>query len=87
MCLEGQKGYGGTCNCSEAIGWTEGEWKTPWCHEGACYTGQDYDECENKDNDHQLGDGTWCYDESRNTRCPTYSGNAKFESFLFSITV
>ena len=38
-----------------------------------------YAECENKGysptGDYQLGDGTWCREGKRNTRCPTSAGN------------
>ena len=83
-CSAGARGSGGICDCSEAKGWNENEWGKPWCVEGACYTGQEYDECKNKDysraDNYDLGDGTWCHkgkmtEGERNTRCPTTSGN------------
>ena len=49
----------------------KGEWRRPWCWQGRCYTGQKYAECEDKENGHQLGDGTWCFNKSRDTVCPT----------------
>ena len=83
-CKSGEKGPGGNCECKEAIGWKNGEWKTPWCFQGFCYTSQAYDKCKNKDNstsnNYALNDGTWCQlsgirKGERITRCPTSSGN------------
>ena len=73
-CPAGGRGSGGECQCEKAIGGTEGQWRTPWCYDGVCYTGQAYDECKDKKNGHPLGDGTWCWNQERNTRCPTTSG-------------
>ena len=73
-CPAGGRGSGGECQCEKAIGGTEGQWRTPWCYDGVCYTGQAYDGCKDKKNGHPLGDGTWCWNQERNTRCPTTSG-------------
>ena len=70
-CPSGNRGTGGICDCTNAKGWIDGQWWTPWCHEGKCYTGQEYDKCINKSNTHPLGDGTWCFNEARNTNCRT----------------
>jgi len=69
-CPAGNRGTGGICDCTNANGWTEGQWKKPWCYEGQCYTGQAYDECIGKPNGYDLKDGTWCWNEERNTACP-----------------
>ena len=87
-CPAGERGSGGTCNCSEAKGWKEDdEWKTPWCFEGICYSGQDYEECKHKDystkDNYPLNDGTWCHKGERNTECPTSSGNVIFAAYHF----
>jgi len=76
VCDAGDKGTGGVCNCTNAPGWTEGNWWKPWCHQGMCLTGMKlpYEECFGKLNGTGLGDGTWCWDEKRNTRCPTIPG-------------
>ena len=26
------------CDCADTVAALEGEWKSPWCHQGACYT-------------------------------------------------
>ena len=70
-CPSGERGTGGICDCTNAKEWIEGQWWRPWCHEGKCYTGQKYDECIGKNNSHPLGDGTWCFNEERNTECQT----------------
>ena len=62
------------CDCSKAPGWVEGEWADPWCHGGKCFSGQNHDDCVGKENGHQLGDGTWCFDKRRDTECPPISG-------------
>ena len=73
-CDAGNQGAAGVCNCINAKGWIEGIWRKPWCHEGKCYTGQAYDKCIGKPNGKGLGDGTWCWNEERNTGCPVKSG-------------
>ena len=53
-----------------------GEWLDPWCHEGKCYSGSKvYKDCKGKSNGHQIGDGTWCWDGRRDTRCPAIESN------------
>ena len=78
ICTAGNLGPGGTCNCSQVIGWKEGEWSGPWCHEGECYIGQEYAECQGKDysikDSYSLGDRTWCFKGKRNNRCPSFPG-------------
>merc|ERR1712131_302971 len=59
------------CECERAAGWVESEWLRPWCFQGRCYTAQNYTDCEDKDNGHQLGDGTKCIGGRRSTVCPT----------------
>ena len=49
----------------------KGEWLRPWCFQGGCYTAQKYADCEDKENNHLLGDGTKCFGGRRSTRCPT----------------
>jgi len=71
LCHAGTRGKGGQCNCAAAIGWVDGEWWNPWCYEGRCYTGQVYNDCVGQANGASLGDGTWCWNEDRNTECPT----------------
>ena len=70
-CSAGARGTGGICDCTNAIGWIEGQWWKPWCNEGLCNTGQDYKECIGKADGHKLGDDTWCWKERRNTQCQT----------------
>ena len=76
MCDAGDQGTGGVCNCINAPGWTEGNWWKPWCLQGMCLTGMKipYEKCIGKPNGTGLGDGTWCWDGQRNTRCPTIPG-------------
>ena len=74
ICPAGVGGSGGSCQCNQASGWSEGQWKALWCYDGLCYTDQAYDDCQGKDNGYQLGDGTWCWDHERQTKCPTISG-------------
>ena len=74
LCHAGTRGKGGQCNCAAAIGWVDGEWWNPWCYEGRCYTGQVYNDCVGQANGASLGDGTWCWNEDRNTECPTETG-------------
>jgi len=73
ICPAGTRSAGGACNCTAAVGYVEGAWRTPWCYEGSCYTGQASEQCIGADNGHPLGDGTWCWGQERNTRCPTAS--------------
>ena len=50
----------------------------PWCYEGKCNSGQDYDGCIGKGLDSTaevLGDGTWCFNERRDTECVAVPGN------------
>ena len=70
-CPSGDRGTGGICDCTNAKGWIDGQWFRPWCLKGKCYTGQEYDECIGKIDNHMLGDGTWCWKEARNTLCQT----------------
>ena len=74
ICAPGDRGRGGNCDCSSAKGWVEGKWPTLNCHEGLCYAIQENDQCKGKDNGYQLGDGTWCWDSYRITKCITTSG-------------
>ena len=56
----------------------------PWCYEGKCYTGQAYSECAGRGVNMTYGgqlydvngtwDGTWCFDERRDTNCVVYPG-------------
>ena len=67
------------CDCTRATGWIKGEWRDPVCYEGNCYSGQNYVACEGKgllSNPENLGDGTWCFNEERNTQCQTDPGNS-----------
>jgi len=74
VCPAGDRASGGKCECEQAVGYYEGTWRSPWCYEGVCYTGQAHAQCMGAENGHSLGDGTWCWGQERNTRCPT-SGN------------
>ena len=65
-----------TCYCGNAARWSEGGWSDPWCHQGKCYSGKADDRCKNKTNGHQLGDGTWCWTERRDTRCQEVYGES-----------
>ena len=58
--------------------WNEGSWQPPTCHEGVCYMGQTYNECTGKGNGHPVGDGTWCWEEKRYTKCPTDKGRVSW---------
>ena len=80
VCEKGNQGPGGVCNCTNAPGWTEGNWWKPWCHQGMCLTGMKlpYEECFGKLNGTGLGDGTWCWNEQRNKRCPTIQGKTTY---------
>lgn len=80
ICHAGTRGSGGECNCTKAVGWIDGEWWNPWCYEGRCYTGQYYDECVGIANGNSLGDGTWCWNEARNTECPTETATCTTDS-------
>ena len=83
FCLAGTRGQGGACDCTTASGWIEGEWTDPWCHQGKCYSGQNYGACAGKglwNNSESLGDGTWCFNEERNTECQT--GPSIYDYFL-----
>ena len=75
ICPAGTKFPGGHCDCSMASGWKDlTQWTKIICHEGRCFARQAYDECKGKENSYQLGDGTWCWSESRDTLCPTTIG-------------
>ena len=78
-CPAGSNGKGGKCDCTAASGWEEGEWLDPWCHEGKCYSGQDdYPGCIGKGLNsiaEDLGDGTWCFNERRDTDCLIVPGS------------
>ena len=78
-CAAGVQGTGGWCDCSKAKGWIERNWREPWCSEVKCYTGQSFGDCRGKDNGHSLGDGTWCWDERRDTECPVTPGKTNFK--------
>jgi len=73
VCEPGSQGPGGVCNCTNAPGWTEGNWYEPWCHQGTCFTKmkKQWELCMGKPNGTGLGDKTWCWKENRSTRCPT----------------
>ena len=72
-CPAGSRGTGGVCNCMKLEGWAEGKWRKPWCYEGKCYTGHDYEKCKGIKY-HDLRDGTWCWKGERNALCPTALG-------------
>ena len=74
ICPPGTKAAGGTCECEKAKVWNEGTWNAPTCSEGLCKISQPYDKCKGKQNGHQLGDDTWCWNERRHARCPVASG-------------
>ena len=74
VCPAGNNGPGGKCDCSGAKEWVEGQWPLILCSKGNCFARQDYDQCKNKNNGHQLGDGTWCWDRHRDTKCSTIQG-------------
>ena len=76
ICPAGTDGPGGQCDCRKAQGWTDlTQWARMICHEGKCYARQEaYGVCKGKANAYQLGDGTWCYGESRDTECLTTIG-------------
>ena len=40
VCRGGDRGTGGRCDCTGAVGWSEGGWHEPWCYAGKCYTGK-----------------------------------------------
>ena len=80
MCDAGDKGPGGVCDCINEPGWIEDIWWNPWCHKGMCITHMKlpYEECHGKPNGTGLGDGTWCWNEQRNKRCPTIQGKTTY---------
>ena len=61
---------GGRCDCSDAPGWTEtGGWMM-YCP-GAprdCYGKQEFENCTGVEWS-DIGDGTWCQDGKRHTKC------------------
>ena len=63
------------CDCSRTTKWVKGSWKDPWCDKGKCYSGINSPKCHGKPNDHQLDDGTWCWNGYRYTECPVIGGN------------
>ena len=70
----------GRCDCSNAAGWTQdGNW-TMYCT-GAmdCYGKQKFDSCVGKN---FVGDGTWCQNDTRHTKCIFNRGKAKIFAFL-----
>ena len=76
-CPNGKLDAKSSCDCSKAPGWIAGEWRDPWCFDKKCYTGQKYNECDGMPDKHPLGDGTWCWKNSRNTKCPAVEGEIK----------
>ena len=60
------------CSRSNATGWTNTETWTLICeYGGPCFSEQEYDWCVGKDNRRPVGDGTWCYNDKRRTKCDT----------------
>ena len=74
ICPAGDNGLGGECDCSNVAGWIDGEWPIQRCNKGRCYARQENDVCNGKDNGHWIGDGTWCWDNFRDTRCEIIPG-------------
>merc|ERR1711871_628378 len=71
MCDAGDRGKGGTCRCQGAPGWNA-SWAKPWCWEGKCYSGVSDERCIGNTKSYKnLGDGTWCHFERRDTECST----------------
>ena len=57
-----------------------------WCHEGKCYSSQDYNECVGKglgSTAEGLGDGTRCFNEKKHTTCLAVPGNTDLFIFIF----
>jgi len=50
VCRGGDRGAGGRCDCTGAVGWSEGGWHEPWCYAGKCYTGK-YDRCDDPEHE------------------------------------
>ena len=73
-CSSGTLGPGGACECEKASGWKEGEWNSPSCNQGYCLITQPYEGCKGKQNNHKLGDGTWCYNNERVSKCQVAIG-------------
>ena len=72
-CPGGEKGPGGNCLCSQALGKDQGQWGAPFCHQGLCIIQQlTSDHCKAKPMGlHGLKDGTWCWNKKRQSACPT----------------
>jgi hypothetical protein len=71
FCEPGVRGRGGDCDCTLNPLYDEfmngaGSVHGPFCHEGACYMGQEG--CDNI----REGDGSWCWDGNRDTFCPLH---------------
>ena len=75
-CPNGAKDPQEACDCSKAPGWVAGKWKDPWCYKGRCFTGQEFKDCDGKEDGHPIGDGTWCFKSRRDTECPAHTGKA-----------
>ena len=73
-CPSGSKSPGGKCECEKLDLWNEGTWTIPTCDEGLCKIYQTYAKCKGKQNGHQLGDGSWCWNEDRSAKCPLAAG-------------
>ena len=57
------------CDCRNANGWSEeGGW-TIGCNYHGCFAEQEYNACVGIKDKRPVGDGTWCYDNKRQTEC------------------
>ena len=86
-CPGGEKGPGGNCLCSQALGKDQGQWGDPFCHQGLCIIQQltSGDHCKAKPMGlHGLKDGTWCWNKKRQTACPTGNNYIFVTEFVFS---
>ena len=64
---------GRRCDCSDAPGWTENGGWMMYCSHRECYSKQEFEYCIGKEWSNgtlpQVGDGTWCEDDKRHTKC------------------
>ena len=81
ICPPGTKGPGGICQCSTM---EDGPWSEPKCNKGLCKANQDYEDCVGKKNGTMIGDGFWCWNNKRGTRCPMIPSNYVCLSFYGS---